>query len=215
MAASEQRERPLKMPPNSFPNPTRYAVLPTSIFRSNFLYRHSIELFLKSMLVVLHRSPAMPYGNEPSEGIPKVIDHGKWKPMHRVHSVGVLWSHVVMVIRENEQELKKRCRTDWAAFPAQIHNAIARIEELDPKSTYFRYTDRRASEEAQAKSSWKERDPSEIVPKDDGDHVKAFLALSAGGEIVRGPSNMTRRPSLSFRRCSPRLRNSCQERIRG
>src|SRR5690606_28344874 len=54
-----------------------------------FLYRHAIELFLKSMIVTLHRGLKIPYGENDSDGPASVLSNGAWKPIHQVHSVAL------------------------------------------------------------------------------------------------------------------------------
>jgi len=153
----------------------------------NFLYRHAIELFLKSMIVVLHRALALPYGSEPPEGTPMVPVEGKWKPVHKEHRISILWDHVVDLIRNNEPELNARCRTKWTSFPEDLTEAIAAIDAADPTSTFFRYTDRRTPEADRAKSSWKEGEPDNIfaqmAPGDEP--VKAFFLIGPDGDIAR------------------------------
>ena len=154
---------------------------------TNFLYRHAIELFLKSMIIVLHRALRIPYGVEPSEGMPMVPVDGKWKPVYKEHRISVLWGHVVDLIRSNESELNTRCRTRWSSFPEEMAEAMAAVDGADPTSTFFRYTDRRTLEADHAKSSWKERDAAEILGKmkPEGEAVKAFVLIGPDGDIAR------------------------------
>jgi hypothetical protein len=67
------------------PDPAFFAHLPQS-----YLFRHSVELFLKSEIIILHRKLRLPYGTHPHDGPPMVMDGADWKPIHRVHSIGVL-----------------------------------------------------------------------------------------------------------------------------
>jgi hypothetical protein len=120
----------------------------------NFLYRHAIELFLKSMIVVLHRELGVDYGDKPHDGSAFVSIGGTWKPLHRVHSVAALWAHARELLSSHADELSARCRTDWQAIPDGLDAAIAAIEEADGTSTYFRYPDARRPEGDAAKSSW-------------------------------------------------------------
>jgi hypothetical protein len=151
----------------------------------SFLYRHAIELFLKSMIVVLHRSLSIPDGSEPSEGPPFIPRNGKWKPMNREHGLLVLWNHVVELLGNHESELKKRCRTDWQDYPDELGRAIEMIDKADPSSTFFRYTDDRKPDADHEKSSWKEYDIAEIFSKMGPEHepAKAFLLLGADESI--------------------------------
>src|SRR4029077_13232699 len=78
-----------------------------------FLYRHAIELYLKSAIVVLHRALAIPYDKNPHHGPAFVLVNPKWKPIYQVHSVAELWGHVLELLRSSKSELERRCKTDW------------------------------------------------------------------------------------------------------
>lgn len=39
----------------------------------NYLYRHSIELFLKSLIIIFHKQLKIPYSDEPSDSIKPMI----------------------------------------------------------------------------------------------------------------------------------------------
>ncbi len=137
------------------------------------------------MIIVLHRALAIPYGTESSEGPPRIPINGKWKPMHREHSLAVLYGRVVELLRDNADELNKRCQTDWLSIPKDLDEAIAMIDRADPSSTFFRYTDRRTPEADHEKSSWKERKPSDIFSQMGPGHepVKAFLLIGSDDNI--------------------------------
>jgi hypothetical protein len=47
------------------PDPAFFGHLPQS-----FLFRHSVELFLKSEIIILHRKLRLPYGTHPHDGPP-------------------------------------------------------------------------------------------------------------------------------------------------
>jgi hypothetical protein len=153
----------------------------------NFLYRHAVELFLKSMIVVLHRALAVPYGAEPHDGPGFVPVDDKWRPLHRVHGVAVLWRHALDLLRANAAELGARCRTDWQTIPVGLDEAIRAIDEADGSSTFFRYPDpRRAGADAD-KSEWKPRSPEEILRhvQEGGDPVKVMLVLDENDAVAQ------------------------------
>ena len=146
----------------------------------NFLYRHAIELFLKSMIIVIHRALALPYGSKPLEGTPFLPDNGKWKPMHHEHRLAVLSGRVVELIHSNKAELDRRCNTDWSSF-SELCNDIETINRIDPTSTFFRYTDWRTPDADREKSSWKEREVGEVFAQmgPENEPVKAFILFDA------------------------------------
>jgi hypothetical protein len=153
---------------------------------TNFLYRHAIELFLKSMVLVLHRTLGVSYGSEPHAGPGFVPVEGAWRPLHRVHSVATLWAHVRELLRDNAGELAARCRTDWQATPEGLEDAIRAIEEADGSSTFFRYPDRRRASADADKSDWKPRAPEDIVRQiqGDGKPVKVLLMLDGDDAVT-------------------------------
>ncbi len=54
----------------------------------NFLYRHAIEIYLKSAIVTVHRALRLPSGDGSHEKDPLVkIEGGKWQRLNRTHSL--------------------------------------------------------------------------------------------------------------------------------
>lgn len=121
----------------------------------NFLYRHASELFLKSMIVVLHRALDLPYGDRPAHGPPHLLKEGAWTPLERVHSLVALWEYVHSVLRQNAAAIANRCRTDWQAIPPALPDGITTIEAADASGTYFRYPSFRSPLGDRVKSPWK------------------------------------------------------------
>jgi len=151
----------------------------------NFLYRHAIELYLKSMIVILHRALCIPYGGHPHVGSGFVLTKGKWKPIHNVHSLATLWAYFLELTHNHKNELEKRCRTDWQEIPDGLDSAINEIEQADASSTLFRYPDERRPDADKAKSSWKPKTPEEMFSHaaSGGKPVKAFLVLRSDDSI--------------------------------
>jgi hypothetical protein len=152
----------------------------------NFLYRHAIELYLKSMIVVLHHGLGVAYGTNAHDGPGFVPVQGKWKPLHRVHSVATLWQRVGELFRAHASVLKARCRTDWQATPEGLDASIASIEKADASSTFFRYPDSRSPEAEGGKSSWKPKRPEDILGQmqSHGRPVMALLVVQPDGETI-------------------------------
>src|SRR5690554_3997430 len=53
----------------------------------NYLRRHAIELFLKSIIILLHTKFEIPYGDNPDTSTPQVLVNDEWKLMNRIHSI--------------------------------------------------------------------------------------------------------------------------------
>lgn len=116
----------------------------------NFLYRHSIELLLKSMIVTIHRALLLPTGDDVHSPDPKVQHGSKWKPLKTIHSVKMLLDEVNRLVRVNDAAIKSRTRGDWTA-PPMLEEWIAVIEAIDAGSTFSRYP--RTDSSADAKKS--------------------------------------------------------------
>ncbi|WP_437765396.1 hypothetical protein WMF27_30190 [Sorangium sp. So ce281] len=104
-----------------------------------YLYRHSVELFLKSALMIIHRALKLPTAGGVHEKEPKVLDAGKWKPLHQTHSVGMLYAAFQSMVLSNVDKINAIATTDWSQFPVELGGWISEIEKADAKSTYFRY----------------------------------------------------------------------------
>jgi hypothetical protein len=154
----------------------------------NFLLRHAIELFLKSGIVIIHRTLKLAYGESHFDSKPLVPVDGKWKPFHQVHSIGDLYAHWKDLIAQNADKLKALCKykPDWT-IPPELDGWIAIIEKTDPGSTYYRYPANRDPNEDKKKSLFKETDQSGIFPPDlpDGKKVKALVIENEKREFVR------------------------------
>jgi hypothetical protein len=164
------------------PKPAFFDHLPQS-----YLFRHATELFLKSGIVILHRKLKLPYGTEPYNGAPMVGVKGEWRPLHRVHSVGVLYEYWKSLIDPRLEELKEmtKYKTDWRIVDG-AGDWIATIESVDPRSTYSRYPSVRDPAEDQSKSPFKAVSAEELFPKNvsDGRRVMALIIENDDHEFV-------------------------------
>ncbi len=128
----------------------------------NFLYRHSIELFLKSMIVVIHRRLRLPSESNEYDPIPKISVGDSWKSIYCVHSTRALFDTMKNMVTSQKESLSKIARTDWADIPHKLEDWIDTIDKVDPISTVFRYPSTRAPEIDAQKSSFKPMDPVEL-----------------------------------------------------
>lgn len=104
----------------------------------NYLYRHAIELFLKSTIVIIHRRLKLPYGDCPHDGDPCVRVETDWKPFHHVHGLLALWRYVKSLFAEQKSFFDTVKTVDWT-LPREIDTWVETIEKHDPRSTFFRY----------------------------------------------------------------------------
>lgn len=104
----------------------------------NFLYRHAVELFLKSAIVIFHRRLGLPYGGVPPDGDPRVRVNGVWRPFTAVHELATLWNYVRQLFGDHRDWLGSNTECDWT-FPDDMDTLIAKVDAADPRSTFFRY----------------------------------------------------------------------------
>jgi len=106
-----------------------------------FLYRHSIELFLKSLIVIFHKRLKLPYDTEPFDSNnPKILTGGKWKDLYTCHWIDELYSYWL-----NELLLKHKAELERIAPKGEwqeetiISNFFPLIAGYDRDSSFFRY----------------------------------------------------------------------------
>lgn len=107
----------------------------------DFLYRHSIELFLKSLIITFHKQLELPYGTEPYESTsPKILTGGNWRDLYTCHWVDELYNYWL-----NELLLKHKVRLeelapkgDWQEYK-EITDFFPLIAGYDRDSSFFRY----------------------------------------------------------------------------
>lgn len=128
-----------------------------------FLFRHSIELYLKSMIIVLHHGLTVPYEENSSKEDPRILINGKAKRLFTEHSIVNLFEYFHRMVLEKSAMLSEIARTDWTEIPEDLVNAIRRIEQFDAKSSYFRYPVSQGRKIDNEKSAFKEVQFDEIV----------------------------------------------------
>jgi hypothetical protein len=154
----------------------------------SFLFRHSVELFLKSGIVIVHRKLKLPYDTEPYDSEPTVAVNGKRKPIYAVHGIGALYQEWKSLIEPPTDELREMCKfkPDWTIGP-DMDGWIKTIDDTDPNSTYFRYPSMKNPAEDQKKSPFKKIAPEELFPASapDDRRVMALVIENAAGEVTR------------------------------
>lgn len=151
-----------------------------------FLFRHAIELYLKSAILILHRGLKIPYGTKPFDSSGYIKIKNEWKPINTTHSIQNLWDYFNSLVQSNAEQLSKICRTNWAEAPEGLEEAIKKIDILDQNGTFFRYQDERKPSEASMKSEWKEKPLKEL--EDFNSHtatpIKLLLLTDEEGNAI-------------------------------
>jgi hypothetical protein len=103
-----------------------------------YLFRHSIELFLKGAIIIVHRGLKIPYGTEPCTSEPKIPVDGKLKSIYAIHDIDLLYKYFSNLLIEKKDELDEVTRTNWD-FKDDLRSKFERLKEIDSSSAYFRY----------------------------------------------------------------------------
>ncbi len=124
-----------------------------------YLFRHSIELFLKGSIIIVHKGFKIPCGNEPFTGVPKIQKMKKGKlepqPIYNIHEIDLLYKYLSSLLNDNKDDIDK-IFNGWK-FPDDFESKIERFENIDSSSTFFRYPeDKYPSIYQKEKSAFKE-----------------------------------------------------------
>ena len=129
-----------------------------------YLYRHSCELFFKSILIILHRRFECEIPSKSNRSFPEVIiDSRKPKQLFSVHSIKELFDSYQSRIKALAPEIQKiSALTDWVEIPKEISGLVDVVEKADAKSSMFRYPVTLDTNLDSQKSSIKEISPDVI-----------------------------------------------------
>jgi hypothetical protein len=150
----------------------------------SFLYRHTIELYLKSVTVILHRRLKIPYGAEPHTAEPRVLIGKEWLPIFRVHSILDLYQYFRSIYNGNVPKLNHLADVNWE-LEEDLDAKVKLIEEHDRGSTLFRYPTTKDAVRDRDKSGFREVDPADVqrMMNVAGEYVKAFLVLDKDDNV--------------------------------
>jgi len=149
-------------------NSTMAGVLPLY-----YLQRHAIELFLKSLIVILHKKYSIPYGDSYSIENPALKVNDKWKPLSNTHNIDNLYQYFVKIYSECNSRLPDN--TCWD-LPSDLERKIKLISGSDPKSTYFRYPESSNPVQDSKKANIKKESMESIVNESEKSK-KAFFSI--------------------------------------
>ena len=119
-----------------------------------YLFRHSIELFLKGAIIIVHQGLKIPYGTEPCTNEPKLPYGKKLKSIYAIHDINLLYQYLSGLLTENKADLCVVTNTNWQ-FADDLDSKIERLNEIDLHSTYFRYPVEKYSPFEREKSAFK------------------------------------------------------------
>jgi hypothetical protein len=150
-----------------------------------YLYRHAIELFLKSGVVIIHRKCET--AEQAEQGTMPLVPMGnhKSKRVDRIHSVDALYIHLRALFRTHDIRLKN-IDDSPLRWPDGADEAVKLIEKFDSCSDYFRYPASRSAEADLLKSSMKQADLDQLQEKlrTDPSSVHSFVLVDDDGNPV-------------------------------
>lgn len=120
-----------------------------------YLFRHSIELFLKGCIIIVHCGLKISYGTEPCTSEPKLPVDGKLKSIYAIHDIDLLYKYLSNLLVEKKIELDEVTRTNWE-FEDDLRSKFERLKEIDSSSAYFRYPIEKSAIYEKEKSAFKE-----------------------------------------------------------
>lgn len=169
-----------------------------------YMYRHSIELYLKSLIVIIHKKLRLNYkdGKVPYDAImPYVlVKNGEWRKMTNCHYISTLYKYFEKLIMDHEISLKNEAsQTLSTIINPDNQRIVDHIEEYDDNSTYFRYSDLSSSNKNDKES--KKHYNRKIEVQDFEDHINEdkpssifVVANPTSGEVIEAHKSVTEMP---------------------
>lgn len=149
---------------------------------ANFLYRHAIELYLKSGIFIFHKKFSLQFEN----GLPMVLVGIKnSKPIDKVHDLQQLFTYFRSLVSNQTKYLAEHTNTDWSFHP-NFDKWISDIEATDSSGTFFRYPVTKHHSQDKNKSVYKGGNFQDMVANIgvSAAPLKAFVVLDSDGGIA-------------------------------
>lgn len=104
-----------------------------------YLYRHANELYLKSVLTIIHRRFGPQYPRVKRDDFPAIFAAGKPKRIFQVHSISDLYGEFRGMLTNYATVIKSLRKTDWTNTPEGLDDLVKLIDDADKASAMFRY----------------------------------------------------------------------------
>ncbi|HLZ13012.1 MAG TPA: hypothetical protein VKP58_10520 [Candidatus Acidoferrum sp.] len=153
------------------------------------LYRHAVELFLKSGIIIVHRKLKLPYGRGESHSSNKPLfldPAGIWKSLYKTHDLAELyayWKKLMVGHKDKLTELTKN-KPDMSV-PPELDGWIDTLATADPNTDYFRYPISKNPANDKEKSPFKEVPLKGLLQTKEGEYERALVIKNSDGEFVR------------------------------
>jgi hypothetical protein len=140
----------------------------------NFLYRHSCELYLKSLIILL-RTAFSSVKSTPEEMVDQIS---------REHSIEKLFKELQDIYIANKPRVDELTEVDWK--PAEsLEVAVRTIVGYDDGSTYFRYPISRDKQKDKKKDHSKEIKPEKLSSMGNDKPGMFTVLLNQNEEVVK------------------------------
>lgn len=148
-----------------------------------YLFRHSIELFLKGCIIIVHQGLNIPYGTEPITNEPKIPVDGKLKSIYAIHDIDLLYKYFSNLLIEKKDELDKVTRTNWG-FKDGLGSKFEQLKEIDSSSAFFRYPIEKSAIHEKDKSAFKRSTIEDVIAMANGkqEPMKTMKVMALVGQ---------------------------------
>ncbi len=152
-----------------------------------YLYRHAVELFLKSIIFILHRRLSISWEMGSDEMCPAIRIAGRVARLEHTHSITLLYKYMREIINARREELAAIGPSDWNSFPSEMDSWIQIIEAADAKGTFFRYPSFQKQETDLRKSEFREMSATDAFAQAtaEGRFAKVFIEENTKDSTVR------------------------------
>ncbi|HDE2366082.1 TPA: hypothetical protein PCG43_004903 [Klebsiella pneumoniae] len=150
----------------------------------NYLRRHAIELYLKSLIYVLHRNFKIPFSSGGTLEKPKIKVLGKDFELENIHDIRLL---TIYLIGQHNKLIPCFFHLGIGVIEKDILDKINKINSIDSKSTFFRYPKTGDHIQDMRKSSVRQKSTEDIINSmnnKEGKYVKALLLVDDEDNIV-------------------------------
>lgn len=141
----------------------------------SYLQRHAIELYLKSLIYILHKKYNILFGESYSLDNPAILVNDKWKPLSNTHNLSDLYGYFKKIFSQCFELLPKT--TDWN-ISEKLGDNISLVSGYDPKSTYFRYPESGNQNQDRRKSNVQPMDFKDILKKNSSSKLTSPIKCS-------------------------------------
>lgn len=107
----------------------------------NYLYRHSVELYLKSLIIIFHKELKIDYGTVKfNSEEPEIFSDGKWRKLYTCHFIDKLYEYWLnsLLLPYNKHLYERAPMADWKEYK-KVTELLPIICKYDQDSSYFRY----------------------------------------------------------------------------